>query len=70
MKCQKEVDCLNRPGLRKTGYRQIVAMLITVYDAVDVGAVAAPAYLPGVTGAGTLLQPPCKGFGGISVQLG
>ena len=57
-------------GLRKTGHHQIVAMRILVYEAVDVGAVAAPAYLPGVAGAGTLLQPPCKGFRGISVQLG
>ena len=70
MKCQEETDRLNRPGLRKTGHHQIVAMCIPVYDAVDVGAVAAPAYLPGVTGAGTLFQPPSKGFRGISVQLG
>lgn len=70
IKRQEETDRLNRPGLRKTGHHQIVAMRILVYDAVDVGAVAAPAYLPGVTGAGTLLQPPCKSFGGISVQLG
>ena len=38
MKCQEETDRLNRPGLRKIGHHQIVAMCIPVYDAVDVGA--------------------------------
>ena len=28
MKCQEETDRLNRPGLRKTGHHQIVAMCI------------------------------------------
>ena len=50
MKRQEEVDRLNRPGLCKTGHYQIVAMLILLYEAVDVGAVAAPAYLPRVAG--------------------
>src|SRR5699024_10651961 len=70
MECEEEVDGLHRPGLRKTGHRQIVTMLIPAHDAVDVGAVAAPAYLPGVADAWPLFQPAIKGIGGIPVQFG
>ena len=52
MKCQKEADRLDRPALRKAGHHQIEALLIPVHDAVDVGAVTAPAHLPGVAFSG------------------